>query len=502
VSLEEAQALAATLSNSLAQFDLRVSFDPSTSFLDFSPACTNESSSCFFQNPSSPYGRLVSGSLLPPFLSDGQQKQQQQQQQSVKEQAEKMMKTTSTLVDSLYTINEWHGWLFFGCTPPPAKYFGIQTYVVLSNWTLIFGDIGDAVNLAGFRTEPGPLAPFSSRFLFLSTPNDAIRKAVASALEKLSPAGSSQPNGGQLMVPSVMNVEFIPSTESLGIQPLGYIPLMHPLFGTLFRFALCEADHQKECDAYLSQPTFYAYRIFQSSILRQPPIPFISHPLAYKTRGTGTTEAFLEKSFNQLLKAVQQFFERDVPLYNVSTFVGDYQDSTLCREQLLNCQGDTRDTLYMRGGLSQLEYTSGADNFGIIAGVLHAEPLVGKATYTNVASYCMERELGMAAVTGQQLAGSALGLMQAVYGSNGFNRTEAGLFYLLSIHRDCAAFTKIYPNINVPCLQIDDEKQFPGCAVKSQVFFVERSYLEKKTGIGPDPAELIAPRFLFFKRKP
>ena len=96
--------------------------------------CTRATPNCLGENPSSPYGRYRLPSEL--LFNDSAPVWQLRGDAAV---------------------------LLHACTPPPARYFGLQSYAMISSWRFLFASLGDSVNLRRFNTTRAPQVNVTAR---------------------------------------------------------------------------------------------------------------------------------------------------------------------------------------------------------------------------------------------------------------------------------------------------------------------------------------------------
>jgi hypothetical protein len=126
-------------------------------------------------------------------------------------------------------------------------------------------------------------------------------------------------------------------------------------------------------------------------------------------------------------------------------------------------------------------------DFIVVVGVLHSDPQLRKASYSNVAVYNAVRSMGVGAVMDTALRGSARQYDNATAAPAASG--SDGLLYAYKFQRECAS---------PYCWAVPTA--FPGVGYDEPLTFVERAVLEPATGVGPDPFELIPPTVLHFRR--
>lgn len=350
--------------------------------------------------------------------------------------------------------------VFIGKTPPALKYFSFQTYVFAryddgeEGYREIFANLGDAINNLTIGTSPGPTAPYDAETVVISTGDGAVDALVRNLLQQ---QGFSN---------DVINTEIL----SPKLLKMGYDEYAD-IFVTVLRLALFADPDVGE--SYLNHP--------QARVLRvTPATPVASHPLPIprlRERGTGTTEKDLRWALDWIVRKVRAE-NRKCDRKEVTTPTLYYPaDNFECLLLGLKCNGFTRDTLYMLSMNRLLPATD--DDFIVVAGVNHE--MTGKATYSNLAVYNLNRLLGVRVFTGEELLGSADAYIPY--------RPLSEKLFVVKIARDCGS--------EPYCMEVPTDT-FPGAALDEPVLVATRAYLEPSTAVGPDPQELLMDRVMFF----
>mmetsp|Transcript_7124 Transcript_7124/g.16279 ORF Transcript_7124/g.16279 Transcript_7124/m.16279 type:complete len:483 (+) Transcript_7124:20-1468(+) len=422
-------------------------YDVNEGYMAFNTTCYPESwhhpitdISCFGNNPSSPYGSYHLETL--------------------------------GRVEPLWNMGVDEAIVWPGCTPPPSRYFGLQTYALVTHYELLFASLGDSVNMINMHASNVTGTPWQEDTVFITSGNTATVQAI---LPTLTQAGFSN---------TTFNLDVIPSTNEIAIDPLGH-GFGHTVFTTLIRVAACDKEsHPDECSAYVG----HKWPIFHVRPKElQPAAPFPAAPL--KKRGTGVTEAHLQADLDLLVESVTSAYSNSTVVEKAALAFLPLEGRE-CLKEHHDCLGDTRDACYMDGDEPLLSnrsalgikpkgpefvLTDDPGDFIVVCGVDHT--VTGKATYSNIAVYFVERALGVLGVLDTKLKGSA-----AVYGG-GDN------VYAYKFARKCAAQEAF-------CAEVPFE--FPGVPAHKALTFVERAYLEPATGVGPLGTELLPPVILHF----
>ena len=223
-----------------------------------------------------------------------------------------------------WKLGEMDALVFFGCTPPPAKYFSFRSYVVTIfhnlHPNLVLASLGDStnhlvINSTGFNTND----PFGKTTVVTTTADMMTDRAVREAFVAAGLSGTA------------INTDIVPSSlVRLGEEPLA------DTFAMLYRVAVFQDPKQGQ--AYINT-TWPVLRISPPS--HQSALPFSTPPL--RKRGTGTTEASYNSSLssfvNQVDKMVQKTGNYSVSHDQMSVV---HLEGRTCIEEFTNCLGDNR----------------------------------------------------------------------------------------------------------------------------------------------------------------
>ena len=455
---------------------------------------------CWGSNPSSgPYGRLFFSSHLP--LVTGKPLP-----------AWQLRSNASAIV-------------LVGCTPPPAKYFGIDTDLMFSkpvstpfgSPAMQFASVGDALNHARLNTSATPGAtrersaasPFQSRYGLVVSSDLATANELAAKWLPAAGVPTAETNQQHVPMPSLL------PPQPGGMDSHGW-GLGHSVFATYMRIAVC--DDAQACEAYRN----LTWRV----LMVTPPSPHTVDPaplVPYRNRTVGEPEGpKWGPSLDRLQAAISKAEGETRVLAQSATLLPINNSGLECMRDGLNCLGFTHDAAYMDGNepfyaagraaadddeLSAVlagalggaaraplhgrrsgaaprvtppspSFSLAAGDLVVAFGVIHTR--TGHATYTNAAIYDSVGARGIAAIADDKLDGSA-----AAYG------IDAPELYAYAFARDCAG--------RKFCVEVPTE--WPGCDAKCNLTLSERAYLHPKTLVGPDPLELSPPRFLRFTAK-
>jgi hypothetical protein len=216
---------------------------------------------CWGENPSSPYGMYMTSDLA------------------------------SGAKGPLWHLANDSAMVFLGCTPPTSRYFGVQSYVMVSNNTMVFAGLGDPINQLSINTsDPNKEGPFNKETAIITTADQNLNMYLRKVLTALG-------------VGERINTDALPAPHSIGIDPMGGSAIGHSesmghsIFSTLFRVAACE--NKTACKSYCS--TVWPVLRITPKLPKQP--RFFGAP-ALKHRGTGTDESHLQPSIDELISRV------------------------------------------------------------------------------------------------------------------------------------------------------------------------------------------------------
>jgi hypothetical protein len=371
-----------------------------------------------------------------------------------------------------------------GTTPPPVRYFGLQSYLFFRYnpdmppglpcppncypYQRLWNNFGDQTNQLTIHSAGTPNGqggnPFNSLTIYIVTPDREIDARVREAARK---AGYSPP---------IINTEAVPqSLLNLGVGPTD------DSFNLLFRaaFGLTEEDAAALAE-YKAHPPFRVFRVTPNT---EPPEeaanPF---PIPeFRRHGTGETEFYLLPAVEELRTAVLDAYDDDglaAQEFN--------SDQTLCHyglyglEQKVDDIGPSIDSLYLHTveDLGTLE----PDEFFIAYGVNHQQ--TGKAMYMNVTMYGKTKQIAADQVSDADLLGSAADYLPA--------HPDVDMLYAYKFARDCGEEEN--------CLEIP--YGCPGMASDESAYIIWRNYLEAATKTGADRSEVILDRVIKFSPAP
>jgi hypothetical protein len=406
---------------------------------------------CFGNNPSSPYGHVK----LP--AGPGQS-------------AANPM-TGADGLSAIWRLRADEAVIYLGRTPPRARYFGFRSYLFdraatdagASTRTTLFASLGDSLNqlvvatapVAGADAGADAGAGFDAEILLISSADRGVVQRVKAAA---SSAGVPE---------SIANVDEIPSSLlAMGLHESA------DTLALLERVALF--DDEAAGNAFVASPPGVVLRATPSAPPSADPYPMPT----LRPRGTGTNEAHLGASLDQLEAAV---IAKHAGLAHTSPQQATVLalDGFACAAQGKNCNGDNRDALYevaLAGALGD-----GADDFLMVIGVNHE--VAGKGVYSNFAVYDVSRMLGVGAVDSRGMKGSASAFVPG--------EPAADQLFACKVARHCDGAGC--------CLEVAPSAS--GVPVTAPMGLAFRAYLEKQTRTGPKAEELLRERVIKFSAK-
>ena len=224
-----------------------------------------------------------------------------------------------------WKLDETDAVVFFGCTPPPAKYFSFRSYVFSTfhnlRPTLLFASLGDSTNHLVINTTGLNMSdPFGKTTVITSTADMATDQAIR---DTFVAAGFPA---------TAVNTDIIPSS----LVKMGYEALADT-FNMLYRVAIFQDPKQGQ--AYINT-TWPVLRVTPPS--QQKPLPFSTPPL--RKKGTGTTEASYNFSLSSFVAQVEKVIKLNASnmsvTYDKMSVV--HLDGRDCMEKYTDCLGDNR----------------------------------------------------------------------------------------------------------------------------------------------------------------
>jgi hypothetical protein len=201
-------------------------------------------------------------------------------------------------------------------------------------------------------------------------------------------------------------------------------------------------------------------------------------------RATGDNEGVLTDALDALEAAVRAQHESssltDVRILSASA-ISILLRSEACLANTSNCLGEISDTVYSAGPISAAGTAADTLVLGnapgerlVVMGVNHAA--FGRATYSNMVVMNSRRLMGVAAMTHEEMRGSA----DAYLGDD----PDAEYLYAVSVMRACG--DEAY------CVEVPTE--FPGVALDEPLSLAFRAYVQPGASVSPAPRELVVER--------
>ena len=412
--------------------------------------------------------------------------------------------------DMFWQLGENEAVVLVGQTPPSAKFFSYQTFLIkLPGSTDRLGiPVGDSINIGTIRTT-GP-DKFNKPVVIIVTGNTETENRVRAAALK-----AGYPN-------AIINVEAI----SPAIGPLG-----KGSQGSVFAFGhrIAVADNQTELLNYVQNPAAY-YAVFRVTPNDQLDKQLAGHPEpvpVQRVRGTGQTEMALYPSLKELRQAILDTYagmpgmELDTKIWTSRT--PDNREVTIEKPYVglqrgIQVLGASRDSNYL-ATYPYFRLRDGEDEFVIVYGVNHQT--TGKVTYTSFSIYADKNQwLGLqdGTTTSPHYDGSGLpgDSARKYLCPDDPNKCGQDVQYLYAwkVARRCNGepycmevrdeFTDI--DGNAYTCNLYDYYTNPGIPTllgpfdmnNADLFFLWRSYMEPATNIGPDDSELLYDRAIYF----
>jgi hypothetical protein len=395
--------------------------------------------------------------------------------------------------------------LVFGRMPPPAAYFGLQTYLFTREGTFntdsdtyrwikthlpktldaffsyvphnpdriqIFASIGNSNNDVIVKEQAG--SAFNQERFFISTPDQLMDAAVRSALVEAS------------IDPRHIFTEPIPSTMKVGLDASA------DEFLFVMRYAMPNdgGGPGSSSDRWREELPLTVLRV--RDISGQPAQPYGPPVLDERT---AVDERPLAPDLMKLVATVNERWGQPCATGNCSdralNFI-DLQGSPInlvgpeCTEIGMNCIGDGQDTTYQMTP----DFLLDTGYVYAVAGTLGTR--TGNATYVGLSlndSYLIK---GVANIDSDRLRNTA-----SAYAAD---LTNPSKFYLYYLARDCAAIDELTDG---NCLAVSEEA-LPVCTDLSSpdchpLKIIQREYISKGTGRGPESTLLLPPKLIRLK---
>ena len=411
-----------------------------------------------------------------------------------------------------------------GCTPPPAKYFGLTPYVYRDYSAgvvrTLFASLGDTLSVGGDGVGNNGKAKFS-RLSTSAGKVDNNADGSQGVLEDVNcwnstfvtvfgKSRTTVDQVEQLLVDS----NLIPGDDNDGVtmNPYGLSRQSGIKTHALLLRHAVPVDEQ-EWNEYATTPPFIVLRLTPRDI------PFLVSPFPRSTliRRQTFDERPLASSVSLLANRVNAFFRSgafeviegvtsDAVDDNIPTtwasVPGTYRTSTQttnsqvvfdngqsCIDTSWNCGGDNRDTTYITGPTFKLPDDQ---TVAYVIGANHAA--TGNSVYANVAVYDPSRKLGIVAIDDSDFEGTANAWAEGTAAAN-----DADKLFVVALARRCPGVSDAdRANIDgfnknarrgrlldgTLCVEVPSSG-FPSASLSSDLVLWERPYCHVETSVGP-----------------
>lgn len=367
-----------------------------------------------------------------------------------------------------------------GTTPPPVRYFGLQTYLFFrynpdmdpdlpcppncNHYQRLWNNFGDQTNQLTIHSAGTPNGaggnPFNSLTIYIIAADQTIDARVRDAARK---AGYPPP---------IINTEPMPnSLLNLGVEPTD------DAFNLLFRAAIGLTKEDGEALVkYKAHPPFRVFRV--TPITEPPEVASDPFPIPeFRRHGTGETEFYLLPAVEELRTAILDAYDDSgLVAEEFNSEQGPCQYGLHGIENKVDDIGPSIDSLYLHT-VEDLG-TLGPDDFFIVYGVNHH--LTGKAMYMNVTMYGKTKQIAIDDVDDRELEGSAAEYLP--------NYPDVDKLYVYKFARECGEEENCF-EVPYGC---------PGMKADEAAYIIWRNYLEAATKTGADRAEVILDRVIKF----
>lgn len=368
-----------------------------------------------------------------------------------------------------------------GLLPPPAGYFGLQTYVWSREGTtnerdVIYRSIKD---------------PFMKKILFMKSSNPSRTMAFASigesnnnvVIERKSGKAFDQERSFIITPDATMERQMtdallragVPDRKDIFTEPVSKDIVRLGLDAksddmvTLIRYALPEDEAAG--NKWRERLPLVVLRVREKT----PSRAVEPYPAPVREEHIAKSELGLKDDANKLIAAVKQKWGQSQastsPFESLFLMVDLYGPHCLMRPQ--NCLGDTSDTDY------QISTTEGLDAGEVVAVVGTLGTKTGNATYTSLSVNEIPDLIGVLNLSQKDLAGSASAFSGSV--------ADSDKFYVQYFARDCRGLEH--------CTQVTEKMVPKGDKIK----IIQRNYVVPGTLRGPDPTQLVNPTLIVLK---
>jgi hypothetical protein len=413
--------------------------------------------------------------------------------------------------NAAYRFDQHEAMVILGVLPPPARYFGLQTYLLSrpGRWDErsaqyqfvktyvpallntfftklpkndkrleLFADLSDPINNVVIENVSGDV--WDQVRYFVITPDKAMDRKVRQALGKMGVNDSD------------IFTEQIPSDMNIGLKAKS------DDFMTVLRYAMPDdgGGDGTPSQAWRESLPLAVLRIRDTRPgHKAQPYP----PVEFEARyGTTPPEIALKPDLVTLAKAVcsrwgqacdddTTFDQRVPPLLNMRTALS--WTGPECVKVGMNCLAPNEDAAYFMSARMPLP-----DNrVYAVVGALGTQ--TGNATYVGLGLNSSLTQLGFDNIDDEALVGSA----------DGYGVPNHGSFFLQYFARDCSGAKLAALTAGSACYSIGD--LLPACTDPADLscamlVLSVRDYLFPGSQRGPDPAQTLSPRFIPLQRPP
>lgn len=373
--------------------------------------------------------------------------------------------------------------LVVGLLPPPARYFGMQTYVFSRTGAInredpvflttqadpimnsilfsvvpkdpsrvmVFSSIGNSNNNVTIARQAG--AAFNQQRAFVISTDAAMSREMTDALVRARVSERSD----------VITEPVSPSIVSLGLDAKA------DDFMTVIRYAL--PDDEDAGNEWRQQRPIMVLRVRDRNANATEPWP----APVYDAK-TAQSELGLANNLANLVSAVkQQWGQPDASARQFNSLqlsvdlIGQH-----CLGRPMNCLGDTQDADYQ----ASPTVIPGDSTVIAVAGTLGKA--TGNASYSSLSVNWMKYLKGVANISDPDLQGSAARFSATV--------ADSDKFYVQYFARDCTGIS--------PCLTITEAMVPTGDPIK----IIQRNYVAPGTARGADPTQVLNPVAIILDR--
>jgi hypothetical protein len=351
-------------------------------------------------------------------------------------------------------------------TPPPARYFGFTQYLIARGRTTkeVLASLSDTLNLLDFRTlqSPGPGVDVFNQYAVLVWTADLNTLAVVKARLEAQGIPASRVNFIPLPVQLPLNMGYGPDADS---------------FSLLLRVAM--PQEQAAFDRYRADNPFHTLKVGRTSPPPIAPAPTIG----YRSEISGLSEVYTYTApLQELVADIKRHYARR---YALRAQAVSYVSAIgfECIAGTAKCTLDTHDGLYAND-LSRLKVTlQNPQDIVLVAGVNHQR--TGKALYINHTVNDVSKQTGIASVDDPALTTASALYHAGVTAPDDPRVHRYENLYAYAVSYDCSGLAH--------CLQIPAPTPGNpvGLEPGSPFDLYERSYVDPLTHVRPSTTEIV-----------